>query len=72
MLRPISRKYDSRPNTPTRSNSKRWRISSKGSRRQRLSRSPEHEAFRDGEGKEEKHNGANMSALLNALEITLG
>jgi acyl-CoA dehydrogenase len=30
------------------------------------------EAFRDAAGKEENHNGANMSALLNALEISWG
>jgi acyl-CoA dehydrogenase len=30
------------------------------------------EAFRDAEGKGENHNGANMSALLNALEISWG
>src|SRR6201993_5529161 len=30
------------------------------------------EAFRYGEGKDENHNGANMSALLNALEISWG
>jgi acyl-CoA dehydrogenase len=30
------------------------------------------EAFREGEGKGENHNGANMSALVNALEISWG
>jgi acyl-CoA dehydrogenase len=30
------------------------------------------EAFRDAEGKDANHNGANMSALLNALEISWG
>jgi acyl-CoA dehydrogenase len=30
------------------------------------------EAFRDGEGKDENHNGANMSALVNAVEISWG
>jgi acyl-CoA dehydrogenase len=30
------------------------------------------EAFRDADGKDENHNGANMSALLNALEISWG
>jgi alkylation response protein AidB-like acyl-CoA dehydrogenase len=30
------------------------------------------EAFRDAEGKDENHNGANMSALVNAVEISWG
>src|SRR6202007_1852962 len=30
------------------------------------------EAFRDVEGKDENHNGANMSALVNAMEISWG
>jgi acyl-CoA dehydrogenase len=30
------------------------------------------EAFREGEGKDENHNGANMSALVNALEVSWG
>jgi acyl-CoA dehydrogenase len=30
------------------------------------------EAFRDSEGKDENHNGANMSALVNALEVSWG
>jgi len=30
------------------------------------------EAFRDADGKDENHNGANMSALLNAVEISWG
>src|ERR1700730_3577294 len=30
------------------------------------------EAFRDGEGNDENQNGANMSALVNAVEIGLG
>src|ERR1700730_5841056 len=30
------------------------------------------EAFRDSQGKDENHNGANMSALVNAVEISWG
>src|SRR6201993_3869885 len=71
MLRPISRKYDLAEHTypvelDTLANlfegiSEAKAIAFAGA-----------EAFRDGEGKDENHNGANMSALLNALEISWG
>jgi acyl-CoA dehydrogenase len=71
MLRPISRKYDLKEHAypvelETLANlfegiSEAKTISFAGA-----------EAFRDAEGKDENHNGANMSALLNALEISWG
>jgi acyl-CoA dehydrogenase len=71
MLRPISRKYDLKEHaypveldtlaTLFEGISAAKTISFAGA-----------EAFRDAEGKDENHNGANMSALLNALEISWG
>jgi acyl-CoA dehydrogenase len=71
MLRPISRKYDLKEHaypveldtlaTLFEGISAAKTISFAGA-----------EAFRDAEGKNENHNGANMSALLNALEISWG
>ena len=71
MLRPISRKYDLKEHaypveldtlaTLFEGISAAKTISFAGA-----------EAFRDAEGKGENHNGANMSALLNALEISWG
>jgi acyl-CoA dehydrogenase len=71
MLRPISRKYDMREHdypveldtlaTLFEGISDAKTISFAGA-----------EAFRDAEGKEENHNGANMSAILNVLEISWG
>ena len=71
MLRPISRKYDLKEHaypveldtlaTLFEGISAAKTISFAGA-----------EAFRDADGKDENHNGANMSALLNALEISWG
>jgi acyl-CoA dehydrogenase len=71
MLRPISRKYDLKEHaypveldtlaTLFEGISAAKTISFAGA-----------EAFRDAEGKDENHNGANMSALLNAVEISWG
>ena len=71
MLRPISRKYDMREHdypveldtlaTLFEGISDAKTISFAGA-----------EAFRDAKGKEENHNGANMSAILNVLEISWG
>jgi acyl-CoA dehydrogenase len=71
MLRPISRKYDLREHdypveldtlaTLFEGISEAKTISFAGA-----------EAFRDAEGKDENHNGANMSAILNVLEVSWG
>jgi len=71
MLRPISRKYDLKEHaypveldtlaTLFEGISAAKTISFAGA-----------EAFRDADGKDENHNGANMSALLNAVEISWG
>jgi acyl-CoA dehydrogenase len=71
MLRPISRKYDLKEHaypveldtlaTLFEGISAAKTISFAGA-----------EAFRDAEGKDENHNGANMSALVNAVEISWG
>src|ERR1700752_585228 len=71
MLRPISRKYDLKehaypveldtPATLFEGISAAKTISFAGA-----------EAFRDADGKDENHNGANISALLNAIEISWG
>ena len=71
MLRPISRKYDLKEHaypveldtlaTLFEGISAAKTISFAGA-----------EAFRDADGKDENHNGGNMSALLNAMEISWG
>src|ERR1700756_1501479 len=69
MLRPISRKYDLAEHTyPVELDTLANLF--EGISEAKAFAFAGAEAFRDGEGKDENHNGANMSALVNAIEIS--
>src|SRR6202048_562472 len=71
MLRPISRKYDLAEHAyPVELDTLADIF--EGLTEAKASACAGAEAFRDSEGKDENHNGANMSALVNAVEISWG
>ena len=71
MLRPISRKYDLKEHAyPVELDT--LAILFEGISAAKTISFAGAEAFRDADGKDENHNGANMSALLNAVEISWG
>ena len=71
MLRPISRKYDLKEHAyPVELDTLASLF--EGISDAKIISFAGAEAFRDAEGKSENHNGANMSALLNAVEISWG
>ncbi|HEU4363154.1 MAG TPA: acyl-CoA dehydrogenase family protein [Mycobacterium sp.] len=71
MLRPISRKYDQREHAyPVELDTLETLFA--GISEAKAFAFAGTEAFRDSEGKEENHNGANMAALLSVLEMSWG